>query len=486
MARITVGTNRDASGTHVGRWWALALLTGSNLLVFASVTIMNVALPQTQSDLGLSGSATQAVVTVYSLTFGTLILLGGRVADVLGLRRCLVAGLLGFAASSLLGGVAADARTLLVARGLQGAAGALVAATAIPLMSVIFPVGRERKVAFAALGVVMGIGTAGSFLLGGALVDLLSWRWCLFINVPVAIVIAAGVLAATPRRPRAARAGVDVRGAILVSMSLGALAIGLDRATVWGWAHAGTIALLTGGAIGIGLFVASLRRAAQPLVPPRLMRNRSRVAGYIAALFAGVAMFAGMFVLTSFMQEAWGASPLKIGMAFLPFAAGAVIATAALPAIRARFKPGPVLAVGLAILGVAIVSFVFLSPDANYTTGVLPAMLLLGSGGTVVMITAGDVATEGAGEDSGIAGALVNSAQQVGAALGTALFTSVMLSAQHDELAAGAEPIAAVVAGYSHAGVVGAALLAVAVITVLAVRSGRDSGEPADVGASAR
>lgn len=469
MTRIAADTDRNAKSAYERRWWALALLTVANLLVFASVTIVNVALPQAQSELGLSSSATRAVVTVYSLTFGTLILLGGRMADVLGLRRCLVAGLVGFAASSLLGGMADEAVTLLVARGLQGGAGAFVAATAVPLMSVIFPAGRERKLAFAALGVVMGIGTAGSFLLGGVLVELLSWRWCLFINVPLAFVIIAGVLVTTSRRPRTARSGVDVGGATLVSVALGALVIGLDRVTAWGWLHAGTIALLAGGVLGIGLFVGSLRLATQPLVPPQLMRNRSRVAGYIAAFFAGVAMFAGMFVLTSFMQETWDASPVTIGVAFLPFAVGAVITTALLPGVRQRVAPTPVFAAGLLIAAVAVANFILLGPDATYATGVLPPMLLLGSGGTIVMITAGDVATEGAGEHSGIAGSLVNSAQQVGAALGTALLTTVMSGARHEELATGAEPIVAAVAGYAHAGLVGASLLAVAAVLVLVI-----------------
>lgn len=460
------------------RWWALGMLTGANLLVFASVTIMNVALPYARADLGLSPSATQAVVTLYSLTFGTLILLGGRVADTLGLRRCLVAGLIGFAASALLGGLATGAAILLVARAAQGIAGALVAATAVPLMSVTFPSGRERRIAFATLGVVMGLGTAGSFLLGGATVALLSWRWALIVNVPLALLVAAGVYGTAPRGPRGPRTGFALRSAALICSSLGVLTLGLDRATTWGWLHPGTLALVVAGALGIGFFASSLRHTTVPLIPVHLLRDPVRNAGYLAAFWVGVAMFAGMFVLTSFMQEVWNLPPLRIGLAFLPFVLGAVLTTWLLPKVRARIPPGRVLAGGLVISAVALATFIPLGPTSGYAAGVLPAMIMLGSGGTVVMITAGDIATAGAGQDSGVAGSLVNAAQQVGAALGTALLVSVMTGPTRAELAGGADRVAATVAGYSQAGSVGAILVMVSAITVLTVRRRPDRPPP--------
>lgn len=444
------------------RWWALASLSSANLLVFASVTIMNVALPAARADLALSASSSQAVVTIYSLTFGALILVGGRMADVLGLRRCLVAGLVGFAGASLFGGVVSDAGLLLLARALQGGSGALVAATAVSLVSVTFPVGRERQIAFAVIGVVMGIGTAGSFLLGGILVDLLSWRWCLLVNAPLALVVAAGVLGTAPRGSRRPGARVDTYGAVLVSAALGALVLGLDRAAAWGWWHVGTLCCLLVGALGLVAFGYALRRAQQPLVPPHLLADRNRLAGYVAAGFAGVGMFAGMFVITAFLQEARGLTPMQVGLAFMPFGLGAVLTTWVLPAVRTRARPGTVFAIGLLLAGAAVATFVQLDPGSGYVAGVLPAMLLLGSGGTVVMITAADVATAGAGEDSGVAGSMVNAAQQVGAALGTALLTSVMARTTSADLDAGATLIDATVAGYARAGAVGALLLLVA------------------------
>lgn len=210
---------------------ALGLLTSANLLVFASVTIMNVALPDLQTDLLLSHGQAQGVVTFYSLAFGALLVLGGRLADIVGLRRCLTTGLVGFAAASLLGGLAPEPGLLLAARIAQGAAGALVAATAVSLMSVIFPSGRAREIAFTTLGVVMGIGTAGSFVAGGVLVDLASWRWCLLVNVPIALLLAAGIAHTAPAGPRTTQAHLDVGGAMLICLSLGAIVLGLDRAT---------------------------------------------------------------------------------------------------------------------------------------------------------------------------------------------------------------------------------------------------------------
>ncbi|TGD32696.1 MFS transporter [Brevibacterium sp. S22] len=453
------------------RWWALSFLTGANLLAFASVTIMNVALPQTQTQLSMTDGSAHAVLTVYSLTFGTLILVGGRIADTLGLRRCLTGGLIAFALSSLLGGFAAVPAVLLVARALQGGAAAFIAATAIPLMSVIFSSGRNRSIAFGTLGIVMGIGTAGSFVLGGAMADMLSWRWSLLINVPLALLTAAGIHMTVPKHRSSSNTGLDLRGAVLASLSLGLLVFGLDRASELGWQHSGAHASLAGGILGIGLFVVSLRRAKQPLIPLHLLSSRARVAGYLAAFFAGIAMFAGMFVLTSFMQSAWHVSSLLMGLAFLPFAAGATIVTVVLPRIRSYIAPPQVLAAGLMLAAGGLASLGFLNSESGYSGGILTAMLLLGAGGTVVMVTAGDVATAEAADDSGVAGALVNSSQQVGAALGTAAVGAVIQSAIQGAETGESEPIAATVAGYAQGGLIGAAIVTAAAIAMFAIRA---------------
>ncbi|MGK9272606.1 MFS transporter [Williamsia muralis] len=455
------------------RGFALGLLTSANLLVFASVTIMNVALPDLQTDLLLSHGQAQGVVTFYSLAFGALLVLGGRLADIVGLRRCITTGLVGFAAASLLGGLAPEPGVLLAARLAQGAAGALVAATAVSLMSVIFPSGRGREIAFTTLGVVMGIGTAGSFVAGGVLVDLASWRWCLLVNVPIALLLAAGIAHTAPEGPRTTQAHLDVGGAILICLSLGAIMLGLDRATAWGWGHTGTVALLVGGAAGIGIFAATLPGKDQPLIPPSLLGDRLRVIAYAASGLVGIGMFAGMYVLTALLHTVLGLSSTQIGLAFLPFAVGAVVTTWALPRVRTRLPVAVVLAVGLMLTAAAIATFVALEPSSRYSTHVLPAMLLLGAGGTLVMITAGEVATAGAGPHSGVAGSLVNAAQQIGAATGTALLATAMTITTRTELARGAEPVEAAVAGYAHAGLIAALLLLTAAmgIALIAQRS---------------
>lgn len=456
------------------RWWALGFLVSANLLVFAAVTIMNVALPDARADLALPPSTVRAIVTSYSLTFGTLILLAGRAADVFGLRRCLVAGLVGFAATSLLGAAAVDGRLLLAARALQGATGAFVAATAVSLISVVFPTGRARQTAFATLGVVMGIGTAGSFLLGGALVHLLSWRWCLLVNAPLALAVVAGVASFAPQGTRTRQSRLDLPGALLLCASLSALVLGLDRVSVWGWRSTAALALLLAGIVGLVAFASRLRRSPQPLIPVWLLTDRTRVVAYASAGLAGIGMFAGMFLLTAFLQDIRDQGPVEVGLGFIPFGVSAVLTTWALPALRARFSPVMVLTLGLLMAAGAVGTFVGLGPDTDYARGALPAMVLLGSGGTIVMITAADVATAGAGEDSGVAGSMVNAAQQVGAALGTALLTSVSTTVTRTGLGAGKEPIVASVEGHAAAGLVGGGLLCMAALVIaLLGRPGR-------------
>jgi MFS family permease len=434
---------------------------------------MNVALPGLRADLSLTAGTAQWVVTLYSLVFGMLILLGGRLGDVVGLRRCLLGGLLGFSAASAVGGLASSATLLLLARAVQGGSGALVAATAVSLMSVTFPAGRDRARAFGVLGVVMGVGTPGSLLLGGLLVDVLSWRWCLLVNVPLGLLVALGVRLFAPPGPRRPGARIDLVGAALASLALAAMVGGLDRAAVWGWSDGRTVGLLLGGALGLTVFALALTRSTHPLVPVHLLRRRVRVLGYAAAFFVGVAMFAGMFLLTVFLEVAHDRTPTEIGIAFTPFMVGAVGITWALPALRATFAPPSVLATGLLAAGAGVLTLGRLSAESSYMTGVLPAMVLLGAGGTVVMVTAADVATADAGGDSGVAGAMVNSAQQVGAGLGTALLTTVMTSTTRAELVGGAEPIAAAVAGYARAGMVGGAGVMLAACLVWALRARR-------------
>ncbi|WP_375003506.1 MFS transporter [Aeromicrobium sp. CTD01-1L150] len=448
------------------RWWALGFVLAGNLAVFAAVTMMNVALPDAQDALGLSDASRSAVVTLYSLCFGAFMLLGGRLADVLGLRRCLTAGLVGFAAASLLGGLAPTAEVLLAARALQGMTGALVAATALAMISVMFPHGPERARAFALFGMVMGMGTAASFVLAGVLVDGVSWRWVMLINTPLALGVTFGLVRTAPPAPTAGRSRLGLGSALLVTAALGLLVLGFDRASALGWAHPLTWVLLASAVALLGLFSLLLRRSQNPLIPPRLLADRQRLAAFTAVFVVGIGMFAGMFILTTFLQGVLDYSALMTGLAFLPFGLSAIATSQLLTIVSPRIQPGPRLGVGLLIAAVAIASFMLLSGDSTYVTGILPAMLLLGAGGTIVMVTGSNTATLGAGTDSGMASALVNSGQQIGAALGTALLTAIMAATTRRHIDQAGE-LEATLTGYGHASAVGAAIIAVSAIGVL-------------------
>lgn len=466
----------EPPGDPARHWWALGFLLTANLIVFAAVTMMNVALPRTQQALGLSDGSRAAVVTLYSLAFGAFMLLGGRLADTLGLRRFLTAGLIVFGGASLLGGLAPNTVVLLLSRTVQGVGGAMVAATALALISVMFPTGAARARAFSAVGMAMGLGTAASFALAGALVDGGSWRWVMLINAPVALLAAVGVVFTVPSAPAAVpdtvpgnsdqRSRPALAGAPFVTLGLALLVLGFDRSGALGWSAPPVWLLLTGAVLLLGAFGRTMRHSANPLVPPHLLTDGRRVVALGAVFIGGIGMFAGIYVLTMILQGVLGYSALLTGLAFLPFGLSAVVTSKLLSPAATRLRAEPLLAIGLFAMAAAISTFLWLGPDSTYVTAVLPAMLLLGFGGTIVMTTGANAATLGAGTDSGIASALVYAGQQVGSALGTALLTSLMTSTTRRQLDLLGES-GATLAGYSHASAVGATIVGVAAVVVL-------------------
>lgn len=432
---------------HPPPWSGLGFILAANVLVFAGVTIMNVALPSVQAELGFGPAVRQWVVTLYALFFGALMLPGGRIADGVGLRRCLVAGLLGFGVASLAGGLATSTAVLLIARAAQGAAGALVAATALGLLSALFPSGPDRTRAFAALGVVMGLGTAGSFLVGGALVDVLSWRWCLLINLPCVLVITIGVLSKVPVLHHTRRwAGIDFSGTGITVGAVGFLVAGVGRASTLGWTHPQALGLLAVGLVASVLFVRRSRRVVNPLVPPRLVAGRRRTGAFVAVAGVGFGMFAGMYLIGSFLQDVQDRSAVVVGATLIPFGVSATLVSRWAGRWGVRTGPLPLLSLGLLLVAIALATFVGLQPNSPLVA-TLPGTLLLGAGGTLVMVVGAETATSDAGPDSGVAGSLVNSVQQLGAALGTALFAALMGGASGQ------------VDGHVRAGTIGAALL---------------------------
>lgn len=455
----------DATADRPAHGAALAFVLAANVLVFSGVTIMNVALPDAQAELGLSDGTRQWVITLYGLFFASLMIVGGRVADLAGLRRCLVGGLLGFGAASMLGGLASSAAMLLLARAAQGAAGAMVAATALALVSALFPRGAARARAFGALGVVMGIGTAGSFLVAGVFVELLSWRWCLLVNAPVVAVLALGVLRTVPEPTRDTdRRRVDVVGAVLVTAAAALVLTGLDRVGTLTWAHPVPIVTLALGVVALCLLVHRSRSARDPLIPPGLVADRVRAMALAAVCGGGFGMFAGMFVLGSFLQDVQHRSALVTGLAFIPFGLSATVTSRYLARVRDRLGTVPLLATGLALVAAALATFVLLRAESSWAATV-PATVLLGAGGTVVMVAGADTVTRGAGRDSGVAGSLVNSVQQLGAAIGTAALAAVLVPA------AAIGTGTAQIAGYGRAGIMGATVLLVLVVALPVLRA---------------
>lgn len=449
-------------------WRALGFLLTSYLLVIAGVTMMNVALPAAQSSLGMSETSRQWVVTIYSLSFGGLMLLGGRAADAIGMRRAVVVGSLAFAGAALAGGLAVNGAMLVTARAVQGAAAAMVAPAALALLSAMFPHGPDRARAFGALGAVMGIGAAGSFVVAGWLTDTWSWRWCLLINAPIAVAASIGLARTAPPDSRRRRARVDVWGAATVTVGVAALMLGTNQAAQDGWQAASTVTLLVVGALLLTAFGVLTRWTADPLLPPRVLADRARVTALIATFVLALALFAGLLIVTIYLQLIYGFSALRTGVALLPFGLAAIVVSRVITRLSGRVG----LLTGLVAVGVAMALLPTLTASSGYTLGVIPVLVLLGAGGPLVMVTATNLATAGADADSGIAGATVTATQQVGAAIGTALLGSIATAATIGRYG-GSEPVTSdarwvdsLIHGYGTAGAAGAAIVATGIALV--------------------
>ncbi|MFI6326290.1 MFS transporter [Nonomuraea sp. NPDC050556] len=412
------------------RWSALVFIALAQLMVALDATIVNIALPSAQADLGISDADRQWVVTAYTLAFGGLLLLGGRVADLAGRYNVFLVGLVGFAVASALGGAAGSLWMLVAARALQGAFAAVLAPTALSLLAVTFTDARERARAFSVYGAIAGSGAAVGLILGGLLAQNLSWRWCLYVNVPIAVVAVVGAaLLLTPSPP--IRASLDVVGALLATGGLVALVYactlvvgrGVASPAVLGWGLAGLVLL--------GLFVWRQARASSPLLPLHILRDRSRAGAYLAVALTVAGMFGVFLFLTYYFQVVLHYSPVVAGLAFLPMSA-AVMLSATLIAGRLLPKVPPrlLMAPGLLVAAGAMAWLTQLGPGSGYASLVLPAEILLGLGMGVVFTPAFSLATQHVSpRDAGVASAVVNAANQVGGSLGLALLNTVAADA---------------------------------------------------------
>ncbi|WP_406312659.1 MFS transporter [Streptosporangium sp. NBC_01639] len=461
------------------RWRALGAIAVGQFMIAVDATIMNISLPSAQRALHLSDSGAQWVITVFALCYGGLLLLGGRLSDLIGRRNCLLIGLAGFAAASILGGAAVNPAMLLLSRALQGVFGALFTPSALALLGTTFTTPAERGKAFGIYGTVMGSSSGIGLMLGGVLTDTLGWRWSMYVSVPIAVAAAAGIAHAVRPAPRLAGTRVDVAGAVLATSGFMALVFGLTRAGADGWSAPLTLGCLAAGVALLALFVLLESRVAQPLLPLRVVLDRSRGSAYLAVLCMAVGNFAAFFFLTFFMQTVLKLSPLVTGLAFLPYTAAIMLAVRLARRLLERAPVRLLLCSGLLSTALALALFGLLRLDSGYAFPLLPILVLLGAGNGWVLVPANGTATLNAGPDTAVAGATVMTSMQIGASLGIALLGTAAGTATAAFL--GSHPAAtdlagrATVHGYGVAGMAGAAFLCLAALTVFLVAGPKGS-----------
>ena len=420
----------SADPHHERRWLILGVIGIAQLMVVLDVTIVNIALPSAQQDLGFSDDDRQWVITAYALAFGSLLLLGGRIADLFSRKWTFVTGLLGFAGASALGGAAQSFDLLVAARALQGIFGALLAPAALSLLTTTFTDPQERGKAFGIYAAIAGAGGAIGLLLGGALTELVDWRWCLYVSIVFAVPAAIAGTRLLHHVPVTARSRLDVRGALTVSTGLFALVFGLSRAESDGWGDPATLGFLTAGAVLLAAFVALQRRTEHPLLPLRVVTERDRGASFLAIGIGSAGLFALFLFMTFYLQDTKALTPLETGLAFLPFSFS-VAPTVVIVSTRvlARTGPRPLVPAGMFTAGLGMLLLTRIGVDTGYITHVLPSLILIGVGFGLIVAPSFATATVVPPRDSGIASGMVSTSQQIGGSIGTALLSTLAASA---------------------------------------------------------
>jgi EmrB/QacA subfamily drug resistance transporter len=472
------------NGRHPGL--ALLVIATAQLMVVLDATIVNVALPHIQAALGFSGSGLEWVINAYALALGGLLLLGGRAGDLLGRRRMFVAGLLLFSAASLAGGLAASPAWLLAARAVQGAGGAIVAPTALALIVTTFPEGPPRNRAMGVYAAMSAAGGAVGLLAGGLLVTYASWRWVLFVNVPIGIAVALGALIVLPGAAR--RPGrLDLPGAITGTLGVAALVYGLSSAATSPdgtshWGDAKVVTALAAGAILLATFALVEARSRDALLPVRLLRQRDRLGANLIMLAVGTAVFGVFFFITLFVQDIWGYSALRAGVAFLPLTAVLLAASGTAAALVPRIGARPLLLAGGAASAGGLYWLSRMTEHSTYAGGLLGPSLMTGAGLGLLFVPLPLVALTRVGEaDSGVAASLLNVGRQVGGAIGLAVLGTVAWTvvaggagAQAGAARTASRPAAyqhALAAGFDRAFLVAAGIaLLILVVAIAAIR----------------
>jgi EmrB/QacA subfamily drug resistance transporter len=461
------------------RFRALGVIAIAQLMIVLDASVVTIALPSAQRALHISIQNRQWALTAYTLAFGGLLLIGGRVSDFLGRKRMFMISLLGFAAASALGGLAQDAAMLFGARALQGAFAAVMAPSSLSLLTVTFTEPRERARAFGVYGAVAGGGAAIGLVLGGLLTEYASWRWTLLINVPIAIVTAVAASRLISESKTGGDKRYDIPGAIFVTAGLLSLVYGFTKAETDGWASTTTLVLL-GAAVALLVgFVVYERRASAPLLPLRVVLDRNRGGSFLASLLVGIALFGTFLFLTFYFQSTLHYSALKSGFAFLPFSGGIIVSATLASQLLPRLGPRTLMTGGLLMAALGLTWFTQIGLHTGYVTHVLLPEVVVSMGLGFVFVPFSSTALIGVGpHDAGVASALVNATQQVGGSLGTALLNTVAGSASISYLAVHHGAIAtafAPVHGYISGFVVSAAILAVAmVLSAVLIQASRD------------
>jgi EmrB/QacA subfamily drug resistance transporter len=484
-----MSTAAEATGARSGassepdprRWITLSVIAIAQLMVVLDATIVNIALPRAKEDLGISTADQQWVVTAYTLAFGGLLLLGGRIADYWGRKRTFLVGAVGFAVASAVGGLATNGMTLFGARALQGVFGALLAPASLALLTVLFTEARERAKAFAVYGAIAGGGSAVGLLLGGVLTEYANWRWCLLVNIPIALAALALAIPLVPESKAHGDTTYDVPGAIVVTLGLTSLVYGFTEAASDGWDAPTTIAFIAGGVLLLAIFVVIEARTKNPLLPLRVVLDRNRGGAYLTSMLVGAGLFGAFLFLTLYLQFVLGYTPLEAGFASLPVTVGVLISAGAASNLLPRIGAKPLMIVGPLLAAAGMFMMRFIELDTDFWTHLMPAQVLLGLGLGFTFVPLSSLALVGVPEhDAGAASAALNATQQIGGSLGTALLNTISTSAITAYLASQLVPnqpptqqdqLQAQLEGYSSAFTWAAVLIATAaVVTAVLVK----------------
>jgi len=450
------------------RWWALALLSVVQFMLVLDIAIVNVALPSIKDDLGFSQENLQWVISAYALVFGGFLLLGGRAADILGRRRMFIIGLVVFTSASLLAALAWNEPSLIGARAVQGLGAAIIAPAALSILMTTFAEGKERNIALGVWGAVGGFGAAAGVLLGGVFTDLLSWEWIFFLNIPVGITALALAPVLLGESRDVGTKGFDALGAVLVTGGLSAAVFGITQANDWGWSSGRTIGVFAAAVALLAGFVVRETRAAHPLMSFSIFRIKTVAGANIAGFILGTALFSMFLMLTLYMQQVLGYSPLETGVAYIAVAGTSIIWAMVAQTIVTRVGVKPVLVTGMSLLTIGLLYFTQVSVGGSYLGDLLPGFLVIAMGMAFSFVSISIAALAGVqATDAGLASGLINTSQQIGGALGIAVLSSVAVAHTTDATKAGDAVPQALTSGFQAAFWVGAGVAAIGVLASL-------------------